>query len=75
MPLYYFDIRRGDGQVPDDEGTDLPDLCAAQCEALNSLADITRDAALERIFQPMSIEVLDEHRKVVFLARVDFQKV
>lgn len=72
MPRFYFDIHDENGLISDEEGTELPDMDAARIEAVNSLSDITRDAAIKRRLQPLAIEVLDENRRPVFRAAVEF---
>ena len=63
MPRYYFDLIDGDGQSVDEEGMELPSLPAAQAEAAQSLADMSRDALhdLEGSSKRfMAIEVRDD---------------
>ena len=43
MRRYFFDLRDGDGIVPDEEGMELPSLDAVQEEAARALADMARD--------------------------------
>ena len=43
MPRYYFDLIDQRGLTPDEEGTELPDLNAAEEEAARALADMTKD--------------------------------
>jgi Domain of unknown function (DUF6894) len=43
MPLYYFDLRDGDGVAPDEEGTELSSIDEVQNEAAYALADLLRD--------------------------------
>jgi hypothetical protein len=45
MPLYYFDLRDGDGVAPDEEGTELSSIDEVQNEAAYALADLLRDEA------------------------------
>ena len=63
MPRYFFDIRNGDGLIPDEEGTDLPDLQAAQLEAARTLADMSRDHAINNAPHRLSVEVKDDQQK------------
>jgi hypothetical protein len=44
MPRYCFHVRYADDMLPDDEGTDLPDLDAARELALASARDLLGDA-------------------------------
>jgi hypothetical protein len=39
MVRFYFHLQTGDQIVPDDEGNELPDLSAAEHEAMLSLLD------------------------------------
>ena len=40
MPRYFLHIRDGDELIPDEEGTELPDLDAAKAEAIAGARDI-----------------------------------
>ena len=44
MTRYYFDLEDQSGIAIDEEGTDLPDVDAAQAEAAQSLGGMARDA-------------------------------
>lgn len=44
MPLYFFDVRDGQGTHRDEIGLELPDLDAAIAEARRALADMSREA-------------------------------
>ncbi len=44
MPRYFFDYRDGEQLATDSEGTELPDLGTAQAEAVQTLAELARDA-------------------------------
>jgi hypothetical protein len=44
MGRFYFHLQAGDQIVRDDEGTDLPDLSAAQREALLSAREFLAEA-------------------------------
>jgi hypothetical protein len=44
MSRFYFHLQAGGQVVPDDEGTDLPDLSAAQREAIQSAREMLADA-------------------------------
>ena len=44
LPKFYFHILSNGVTVPDEEGMDLPDLLAAQAEALASARDLARSA-------------------------------
>lgn len=43
MPIYYFDMRDGDGVIPDDEGTELSSIEEVQNEAAYALSGLLRD--------------------------------
>jgi len=62
MAIYFFNIRVGDTLIPDEEGSDLPDLEAVKDEAAQSASDLREQAAREPYFasQPFCIEVQDE---------------
>ena len=44
MGRYYFHLRQGDELIPDEEGTELPDVLAATREALQSARELLADA-------------------------------
>jgi len=44
MGRFYFHLRAGDQIVPDDEGVDLPDLSAAQREAILAARELLAEA-------------------------------
>jgi hypothetical protein len=44
MGRFYFHIMKGDELIPDDEGTELPDVAAATREALKSARELLAEA-------------------------------
>lgn len=44
MSRFYFDIHEGDEATVDEAGLELPDIAAAQKEAVCTLSEIARDA-------------------------------
>ena len=44
MSRFYFHVQAEGQVVLDHEGTDLPDLSAAQCEAMESAREVLADA-------------------------------
>jgi hypothetical protein len=44
VPRFYFDIRADGKFLPDEEGTELPDLDAAEREAAEAAAEMGRDS-------------------------------
>ena len=73
MPRYYFDMRDGDGVIPDEEGMELTTMKAVQQEAAQALAYMARDAIGEYPngpLGPMAIEVRDDSGPVL---QVKFQ--
>ena len=65
MPNYYFDVREKNRFVPDEEGTDLPDLDAAEREAAELAASIGRDRLPSSESRGIIVEVRNEHRQRV----------
>ena len=57
MPHYFFDIRRHNSFIPDTEGSDLPDLAAAQREAQVSLQQLLADSL--RGSDPIDIQQIE----------------
>jgi hypothetical protein len=64
MPRFFFQVRIGQDLIPDPEGSELPNLAAAQDEALASLrrlvAERLRSSHSNRITIVHQIEVADE---------------
>jgi hypothetical protein len=58
MTRYFFDMRINNDLGTDDEGVTLPDLQAAQREAMRVLADMAKE--LIDFPVPMSVEVRDD---------------
>jgi len=66
MPLYYMHVCNGTGFVEDQEGHELPDLAAAQREAVKGLRDIlAADLKEGEIKMTSFIEVEDEARTLL----------
>jgi len=66
MPLYYLHVCNGTGFVEDQEGHELPDLAAAQREAVKGLRDIlAADLKEGEIKMTSFIEVEDEARTLL----------
>jgi len=65
MARYYFNILDGE-RIDDEEGLDLPDLETARREAVRSAHSIMADAIWSgRLLLDESIEIVDEHRRVL----------
>jgi hypothetical protein len=49
MPRFYLDLRRGNDELPNDhEPQEFPDLAAARTEAVESLRELSANAAKEK---------------------------
>jgi hypothetical protein len=74
MAKYYFHIRVGNSVIPDDEGFDLADLEAVQEEAIRSVDDLRREAALNQYLAEnlFSIEVRDEAGNQVLIQPITY---
>jgi len=74
MATYFFNIRVGTTVVPDEEGTDLPDLDAVKDEATQSAGDLLRQATREPYLasHPFRIEVEDEAGNQVLVQPVHY---
>lgn len=66
MSRFFFHIIDAGGIIPDEEGTECPNLLAAQAEAKSSARDLARQA-IRRGASPSSIcvEIHDQRGKVV----------
>lgn len=66
MPLYYFNINHNGRVVPDEEGSDLPDLKAAVIEAQECAREMLADHVRARASTTgKRIEITDEHGTVL----------
>ena len=59
MPHFYFHLRQGEEIIEDEEGQDLPDVAAAQDEALKSLREMAAQSILSGDDFPDSFLVTD----------------
>jgi len=66
MPKFFFDIRDGEHDMRDEEGTELTDRKAARKEALAVLPDIARDKSPDRDRRDFIVDVRDETDRLVF---------
>ena len=74
MSRYFFHIYQNGSLIPDDEGSDCPDLEAAKQEAKASAADLARQAlARGEPADQMCVEIHDEQDRV--LAGLTIQEV
>jgi hypothetical protein len=66
MPRYYFDVHDGRILAEDEQGSELPDLTAAEQEATRAMADLAHDV-LRNGSAPheMSISVRDDEGRHV----------
>jgi hypothetical protein len=69
MPRYFFHVHDGHS-LPDDTGTELPDVYTAQAEAIRMSGEILRDMGA-RFWDgtEWKLEVADEHGRVLFALR------
>jgi hypothetical protein len=70
LPRFYFDVRDGARVAPDDEGVEFPDLDAAEREAAEAAASISRDLLPRSDAREVTIEVSNEHRQRVLTVTV-----
>ena len=74
MPRYFFDTRDGDSFIPDDQGSELPDLEAVKTVAATSLAELARDVFPGSLKRILIVEVRDG-RQPVMEARLSFEAI
>jgi hypothetical protein len=66
MPRYFFNLRDRDLYIADEEGTDLPDLIAAEQLAIHSARDLMgHDIRRGRLVLGNAILIADESGAVV----------
>ena len=73
MPRFYFDIREDDHHHPDDDGNDLPDIVAAEREAVLAATEILRDKVSRHPVRQVSVEVRNESGQRVATSTVILQ--
>jgi len=73
MPRYYFHFREGDERTLDDIGLELAGPESAQREAMLGLADHIRDAIPKGTFREVAMEIVDDERNRLFIARLILQ--
>ena len=59
MPRYFFHLHAAGRAIPDENGTDLPDIETAHLAALESIKGIMNDPPEGADFSTWSIEVAD----------------
>ena len=70
MPRFYFDVHEGARFIPDDEGLELANLDRAEREAAKAAAEIGRDRLPSGDAREITIEVRDEHHRMVLAVMV-----
>lgn len=70
MPRFYFDIREDGSFIEDEEGHDLPDVKAAELEAVGAAAEIVRDRFREGSLRSLTIDVRDRNSDQVLSATI-----
>ncbi len=73
MPRFYFETREGGDFTPDDDGTEFPDLSAAEHEAVVAVAEMARDLLPKGLTRDITIEVHDEHRQRLLAITVEMK--
>ena len=73
MSRYYFNLREDDELIPDDEGVELPTIESARDEAIRGLVDSARDVICNAARAELAVEVLDDGRKPLFIAKLVFE--
>jgi Domain of unknown function (DUF6894) len=67
MPRFFFNFTDGNEKIEDPDGSDLPDLVAAQNQAVLAVRDVRRTKfELVRDWSSWSVQVLDEHGSHLF---------
>lgn len=70
MPRFYFHLHNQIGEVPDEEGEDLPDLAAARARAIENIRSIMAGEIAEgRLDLRGSIDIADSGGAVVATVR------
>jgi hypothetical protein len=73
MPRFYFDVHEGARFIPDDEGLELANLDRAEREAAKAAAEIGRDRLPSGDAREITIEVHNEHHRMVLAVMVSMR--
>jgi hypothetical protein len=65
MPRYFFHVMDGKAFI-DDVGTDLPDLKAAQLEAVRTAAELLVGSEIRWSGSPWRMSVTDDSRNILY---------
>jgi len=66
MVRYYFDLDDNGSRFPDDQGTELQTFSEVRSEAIQALADIMRDAALDADHRIIAMSVHNGDGVILF---------
>lgn len=69
MPIYYFDIQDGK-PLPDLHGRECSDVSEMKAQALVRLTEQARNQLVDGDSRTLSVIVLDEDRRPVFVATI-----
>jgi hypothetical protein len=70
MPMFYFDINDGNGNVHDDEGCELKNRSEARTGAMEVLASVARDIESDSDDRAFTASVRDDTDKIIFEAKL-----
>jgi hypothetical protein len=70
MAKFFFDIREGQKFILDEEGSEFPDVAAAEYEAAIAAAEMGRDRLPQGDLRTIVVEVRNEHGQRVATATV-----
>jgi hypothetical protein len=73
MPRFFFDVREEARFIPDDEGLELANLDRAEREAAKAAAEIGRDRLPSGDAREITIEVRNEHHRMVLAVMVSMR--
>jgi hypothetical protein len=73
MPRFYFDVHEEARFIPDDEGLELANLDRAEREAAKAAAEIGRDRLPSGDAREITIEVHNEHHRMVLAVMVSMR--
>ncbi|KNY24667.1 hypothetical protein [Methylobacterium sp. ARG-1] len=72
MPRYFIDLHDGTNLVRDEKGVDLPDLAAAQDQAVRMMTRIAQGLSDPQVRQDYVIAVRDEQGTVRLRLRLSY---
>jgi len=73
VPRFYFDTRKGDDLIRDDEGLDFLTANEARADASRALGEMIKDAMPNGDHIDMAVEVRGDDKRALFKVQITFE--